>query len=97
MVATFAQLKTLYEVSQKVNSQLDLPKLLDDIMDLAIELLHAEKGLILLWDQDFGELSVQVARSMDHHTVQNVVAISRSIINKVGSGPEGARKVPRPD
>ena len=37
------QLQTLYDVSRKVNSELDLDKLLDDIMDEAIELC-GEKG-----------------------------------------------------
>lgn len=81
---TFAQLKTLYEVSQKVNSQLDLQKLLDEIMDLAIGLLHADKGLILLRDPKSGELRVHVARAMDKQTIQNVVAMSRSVVAKVG-------------
>jgi signal transduction histidine kinase len=81
---TYAQLKTLYEVSKKINSHLNLQRLLDEIMDLAIELLHAEKGLILFRDQETGELSVQVARAMDKRTIQDVVAMSHSIIKKVG-------------
>jgi len=81
---SYVQLKTLYEVSQKINSQLNLQKLLDEIMDLAIELLHAEKGLILLRDGESGELSVQVARAMDKRTIQDVVAMSYSIIKRVG-------------
>jgi hypothetical protein len=52
---TFAQLRTLHDVSKKVNSQLDLPILLNEIMGLAIGLLHAEKGLILLREEASGE------------------------------------------
>ncbi|MFQ5708475.1 MAG: ATP-binding protein [bacterium] len=80
---THAQLLTLHEVSSKINSELNLRKLLDEIMDLAIELLHAEKGLILFKDEATEELTVQTARSMDKRSIQEVVALSRSIIRKV--------------
>ncbi len=81
---TTEQLSALYEVSRKVNSQLDLQKLLDEIMDLAIELLQADKGLILLREPKSDELKVQVARAMDKQTIQSVVAMSRSVVAKVG-------------
>ena len=79
---TYAQLVTLLEVSRKINSQLNLQMLLDEIMDLAIGLLHAEKGLILLRNES-KELTVQVARHMDKHSIADVVELSRSIIKKV--------------
>ncbi|MFQ5771099.1 MAG: GAF domain-containing protein, partial [bacterium] len=82
---TYAQLITLYEVSRKINSQLNYKLLLEQIMDLAIGLLHAEKGLILFRNEDSEELTVQVARWMDKRTIQDVVALSRSIIKKVES------------
>ncbi|MFQ5865811.1 MAG: ATP-binding protein [bacterium] len=85
---TYAQLITLYEVSRKINTQLNLQKLLDEIMDLAIQLLHAEKGLILFRHQEPGEFSVQVARAMDKRTIEDVVKWSRSIIRKVESKGE---------
>lgn len=80
---TYAQLITLYEISRKINSQLNFQKLLEDTMDLAIELLHAEKGLILLRNASSGELEVEIARQMDKRTIQDVAALSRSIIKKV--------------
>ncbi|RMF67237.1 MAG: GAF domain-containing protein [Calditrichaeota bacterium] len=80
---TYAQLITLYEVSRKINSQLHLQNVLDEIMDLAVELLKAEKGLILLKEDESQELKCRVARSMDKRSIQEVVALSRSIIKKV--------------
>ncbi|MFQ6114945.1 MAG: ATP-binding protein [bacterium] len=83
-------------MSRKINSQLNLKKLLDEIMDLAIKLLHAEKGLIPFRDQESGELSVKIARAMDKRMIQDVVAMSRSIIKKVESKGEPVllQKVP---
>ena len=80
---TFDQLITLFEVSRKINSQLNFQKLLDEIMDLAINILQAEKGLLLLKEEDSDELTVQVARLMDQRRMDEIVAVSRSIIKKV--------------
>lgn len=86
---TYAQLITLYEVSRKINSQLNLQKLLDEIMDMAIGLLHAEKGVLLLREKDSKELEVSAARRMDKRSVDDAIAlISRTVIKKVDSGGE---------
>lgn len=77
-----SRLLTLYEVSNKINSQLNLQKLLDEIMDQAIALLRAEKGVIL-FKKDSGGLTVEVARAMDRHNVMDALAMSRTVIEKV--------------
>jgi len=80
---SFEQLQTLHEVSHKINSQLNLQKLLDEIMDLAVALLQAEKGLILFKDEESNKMVVQVARAPDKRTIDNLIAMSRSTINRV--------------
>jgi len=82
------RLLTLYEVSRKINSQLNLARLLNEIMDQAIVLLHAEKGLILLRDEPGAELAVRVARAMDKQAVGDAASISRSVIDKVEKSDE---------
>ena len=82
---TYEQLQSLYDVSRDINSNLDLKEMLDRIIDAAIELVGAEKGLLLLKDDVSGELELQVARAFDKQSIENVVAMSRSIIGKVGS------------
>ena len=77
-----SRLLMLYEVSNKINSQLNLKKLLDEIMDQAIALLQAEKGLIL-FKKDSGDLTVEVARAMDQHNIKDVLAMSHTVIEKV--------------
>ncbi len=79
------QLQTLFEVSKKINSQLDLDNLLDEIMDLAVGLVQAEKGLILLREAQSENLSVKVARAKDKQATQEVVAMSKSTVDKVAS------------
>lgn len=74
---------TLYEVSKKINSQLNYRKLLDEIMDSVIELLQAEKGVLLLKHSDPGDLIVEVARFLDKSSIDEVVALSNTVIQKV--------------
>ncbi len=78
-----SRLATLYEVSRKINSHLNLDRLLEEIMDQAIELLEAEKGLILLKEGPAGELVVKVARSMDTNATRSAVMMSRTVIERV--------------
>jgi len=82
---TYTQLIALYEVSRKINSELNFDKLLDEIMDLAIELLDAERGVLLLRQTDTLELKVEVARRIDKQHIDEAVALSRSVIGKVES------------
>lgn len=77
------RLIALYKVSAAINSHPDPGKLLDEIMDQAITLLHAQKGLILFSDRDKGKLTVKVARFMDPDTSMNPESMSRTVINRV--------------
>lgn len=58
------QLATLYEISQAINSSLDLDVTLNTVLDALIQLAGAERGCLMLLDED-AELSTQVARGFD--------------------------------
>jgi len=77
-------LATLYEVSKTINSILDLDTLLNKIMDLALETMHGERGLIFLLDGD--ELKLSVARNVEKETIQDATEISESILRDVVAG-----------
>jgi signal transduction histidine kinase len=94
---TFSQLQTLYEVSNKINTNLNLKDLLNQIMDLAIELLNAEKGLIFLNKPESGKLEVEIARAMDKKTLKNVLELSRSMVEKVARDRESILVEKTPD
>lgn len=55
------QLTVLNEVGTVITSTLDLPVVLDLIMDKAVELLQAEAGSLILKAEDTGELVFEVA------------------------------------
>ena len=75
------QLKTLYEASQVINSILDLRTLLRKVMDLVINLLKAERGVLLL--KDNGDLRVSAGKNMDNTTIRDASELSKSILKQV--------------
>jgi adenylate cyclase len=78
------QLTALYEVSQVVNSTLDLSEVLNIVMDTIISLTEAERGFLMLLDKETGELDFKVARNMDRETLAgSSFEISRTIVNRV--------------
>jgi signal transduction histidine kinase len=65
--ASEAGLATLYEVSQVLNSSLDLAETLNLVMDSLIHLAGAERGCLMLFDEE-GSLKIRAARSFDRDT-----------------------------
>ena len=46
-----ARLAALYEVSSQLGSSLDLPEVLNQVMDAIIQLTGAERGFLMLYDE----------------------------------------------
>jgi len=77
-------LTALYNVSQIVNSTLDLSEVLNLTMDLIIQVTGAERGFLMLMDDGGGELTFRIARNMDRETIAgSSFEISRSVVNQV--------------
>ncbi len=75
---------TLYDVSNLIASVFDMQVLLNLIMDLALKVIHAERGFVLMKDDDTKELKVRVARLMDEEIKDfERVGISTSIAGNV--------------
>lgn len=73
----------LYEVSKVIGSSLNLQTVLDQVMDAIIQLTEAERGFLMLLDDD-GNLDVRVARDFDQETLSsNDIAFSRTITRQV--------------
>jgi transcriptional regulator with GAF, ATPase, and Fis domain/tetratricopeptide (TPR) repeat protein len=79
-------LATLFEVTQVINSIHDPEELLDKVMDLAIEMVGAERGLIFLSGEDGVEMEPVVARNVERQTIRDATAYSRSILREAGRG-----------
>lgn len=83
------RLVTLFEVSQLVNSTLQLEDLLEIVMDRAIAVTSAERGFLMLRDEVSGQLHFAVARNMRQQDIEeSAFQVSRSIVNRVAETAE---------
>lgn len=73
----------LYEVSRAIGGSLDLQTVLNQVMDAIIALTEAERGFLLIQDDD-GNLAIPVRRNFDQETIGvDAVSISRTVTNRV--------------
>ncbi|MCP4360075.1 MAG: GAF domain-containing protein [Chloroflexi bacterium] len=83
------QLKALQDVGAMVNSSLDLDQVLVVVMDAIIDLTKSERSILLLKNEDDGELEVRLYRNMDRESIDNPsFDISRSIVSSVAETGE---------
>ena len=73
------RLRRLQRINKRLNSDLRLPRVLEAVIDTAIEMTDAERGFLLLKDGS-GELVVKVARNIEQPTLDAPdFVLSRSI------------------
>jgi len=78
-----ARFEALYNVSRVLGSSLDLQVVLDQVMDAIIQLSNAERGFLMLQDDD-GGLTVKAARNFDQQTIASEdFKFSRTVVNQV--------------
>jgi adenylate cyclase len=77
----YEKLRTSYELGRAIGLELDLDKLLDKILERAFDLLAADRGVILLYDEG-KELKPRAVRSRRANSDENFV-VSTSIIKQV--------------
>ena len=84
-----AELAALCDVSAVIGSSLDLPEVLNRVMDQIIGLTGAERAILMLIDPESGALECQAARNMDRETMTGTAfEISRSIVHQVAATGE---------
>ncbi len=59
------RLSSLYQIAQELNSSLDQRELLGRVMAQLIEVVHAERGFLMLFDEQSGTLRFAAARGAD--------------------------------
>lgn len=78
-----SQLGALMGTGSAINSSLGLKRVLENVMDTLIALMRAERGFLMLREKN-GELSVQIARGIDHVDLnQEAFAVSKTIVYQV--------------
>lgn len=78
-------MRALVNIGQIVNSSLELPDVLEIVMDTIIRLTGAERGFLMLRDVQ-GQMTTHIARDWEQESVHaDESAISRTIIDRVMS------------
>ncbi|HEV2843877.1 MAG TPA: sigma 54-interacting transcriptional regulator, partial [Thermoanaerobaculia bacterium] len=73
----------LYEVLKVVNSTLDLQEVLNRTMDLVLDRLGAERGMIVLANRITKELEIATARNVGHEDLDEGRELSESVVRRV--------------
>jgi signal transduction histidine kinase len=77
-------LELLVQASRLLGSSLDLQQVLDTLMDQAVAVMGAERGLILMRDPDSGQWTPRSARSLDLETIAgDGFRFSRGVVDEV--------------
>ncbi|RMG95267.1 MAG: GAF domain-containing protein [Chloroflexi bacterium] len=85
-----ARLAVLYEASARLGTSLDLTEVLNQVMDSIIHLTGAERGFLMLFDEDTGQLKTMAARNVDQKTIDShSMQISRTVIEKAVATGKG--------
>lgn len=81
-----SRLATLYSIAQQINSSYDLDVLLGRTLALLIDVVRAERGGILLWDETRGALTYAAARDREGQALSEAqMNLSRSVVEQVWS------------
>jgi len=83
-----SELGALIGVGRTINSSLGLKRVLEEVMDTLIELMRAERGFLMLRESN-GELTVRIARGIDHINLEeDSFKVSRTIVRRVADTGE---------
>jgi len=78
-----SQLRALMSVGQVINSSMGLRRVLEEVMDSLITLMHAERGFLMLRESN-GEFAVQIARGIAHINLdEEAFKVSKTVVRKV--------------
>ncbi len=83
-----SKLLALADVTQAVNSSLELDEVLRLVMDTIVQLTEAERGFLMLREAQ-GEMAIRIARNWEQESINpGEFAISRTVIQRVLSSGE---------
>jgi Nif-specific regulatory protein len=80
------RLVALYDMIRTLNSETDPESLLQSILDMALEVVQAERGMILLREGSSGAFRVCLARNLERETLEDAGEFSRHVAEEAGAG-----------
>jgi len=83
------QYRALADVAALINSSLDLTQVLNEVMDTIIGLTGAERGYLMLRNEETGEMEFRIARNVEKQTIDSsAFEISRNVVGRVAEAGE---------
>ncbi|HEX3049920.1 MAG TPA: GAF domain-containing SpoIIE family protein phosphatase [Aggregatilineaceae bacterium] len=83
-------LATLYEITRTLNSTLDLDEVLENIMDRVIEVTGAERGFLMIHEDQKDDLVFKVARGINRSDLESPeFQVSTTIVKRVVADRKG--------
>ncbi len=79
------RLLAIYEMIRRLNSETDPEALLPAILSMALEVVRADRGLILLLARD-GSVRVRAARHLESETLADAETFSRGVVAQAAAG-----------
>ncbi len=76
-------LKTLYHISMTMNSSLEFNEALDNVIDAMMQATKAERGVLMYYDAETGQLRLLGARGISGEKLEQEEAYSTTIVNQV--------------
>ena len=83
--AAEGRLLAIYEMVRALNSESDPEALLETMLDMAIAVVRAERGLILLQEAD-GDYAVRASRNVEPDAAADALGFSRSVVLEAAAG-----------
>jgi len=66
------ELKALYRADEQLHRYLELDEVLQSLVDTAVEILDADKGALLIWDDKRESMHVEASHGIHEDTIQSV-------------------------
>jgi len=77
-------LKTIFAVNKMMDLLTDQENMLDHVLDRVIDILGAERGMVLLLDEE-GDLIPAAGRKIDKQSERDITQISRTVVRNVAT------------
>src|SRR5262249_53197608 len=83
------RLSTLYHIAQELNSALDRDDLLGRVMSELIDVVRADRGYLMLWDESTAKLRFAAARGSDGRALrEDDFGLSGGVVARVWQSQE---------
>ena len=76
---------SLLRAVENIVSITDLDELLEEVLDISVDILEADRGMVFLNDAATGELAFYAGRNVDRHSIDEARDYSASLVRRAGT------------